>query len=137
MEYELTRNCRFGKAGRIVSYGTYLSASRDERATCFKPFIKPQDHYNASESHGVVSDDDLIQYGRMSSYDTDNCTDDTTSSVSSSISREDNFDFGGGSFGGGGASSDYEDSGYGSSSDSGSSYDSGSSDSGSSDYSSS
>ena len=112
MEYELTKDCRFGKVGKIVSYGTYLSANITERETCFKAKIKPQDHYNASESHGIVSDDDLRERGRMNAYDTDD-TADVTSSLSSSPSREDNFDFGDGSFGGGGASSDYEDTGYG------------------------
>jgi uncharacterized membrane protein YgcG len=122
MEYELIRNCRFGKEGDVVGYSTYLGASWEERRTCFKAIIKSQ---NSSESHGVTSDNDLI-YGRRVvedwclQNDADDYAKDNPSSVSSSPSREDNFDYGGGSFGGGGASSDYESSGYGDTSDCGS-----------------
>ena len=109
MSYEITRDCRFGRRGKIVDYTVYMSANYEEQRTCFKEVItySSNSHYNSD-----TSSDSLLDAINTTStlIDLISSSADDASSFSSSTDSSDHssFDgFGGGDFGGGGASSDY------------------------------
>jgi len=112
MEYELTKDCHYGKAGATVDRGVYLRATPEEKRTLFKEIrLTP---YTTNSNNGSYPDSHQFRDDTLEWADND-----TSSSVSSCPPTEDDsIEYGGGRFGGGGASSDYEDSGYGGSDDS-------------------
>jgi uncharacterized membrane protein YgcG len=102
MSYEITRDCRFGRRGKIVDYPTFMSANYEEQRTCFKEVVTYDN--NSHYSNPNSSDSFLDPLASLLS------SADDASSFSSSTDSSDHssFDgFGGGDFGGGGASDDY------------------------------
>ena len=109
MSYEITRDCRFGRRGKIVDYPTYMQADYEEKRTCFKEVVTydSNSHYNSSDSSDSLLDainttSNLIDLISSSADDASSFSSSTDSSDHSSFDG-----FGGGDFGGGGASDDY------------------------------
>jgi uncharacterized membrane protein YgcG len=102
MSYEITRDCRFGRRGKIVDYPTYMSANYEEQRTCFKEVVT----YNCnSHIDNPNSSDSFLD---TSSFLLGSADDASSFSSSTDSSDHSSFDgFGGGDFGGGGASDDY------------------------------